>query len=227
MNELVFALTVGILICVNIIIAFIRKKGEKRTFLQYAADPNKNRYPIIATTLTGTIVGGGMFLAVGQMGYESKYVGLALGIVYIIGLGLVGLYTKKIRQSMEQQQCYTLLDFMSLNYNKRVITQFTLVNFFMYLFLLASQFVAMSQLLSFMESKMVNHFIPYILIGFATVALFLYPIIGGIRKDIQTDIIQMIVCYFYCFISYNLSVNKSKCNFRSIQFQSVCRTSKK
>ena len=62
-----------------------------------AADPNKNKYSIIALTLTSTIVGGGMFLAVGQMGYESKYVGLALGIVYIIGLGLVGIFAKKIR----------------------------------------------------------------------------------------------------------------------------------
>lgn len=209
MNEIVFALTVGILIFVNIIIAFLRKKGEKRTFLQYAADPNKNKYSIIATTLTGTIVGGGMFLAVGQMGYESKYVGLALGIVYIIGLGLVGFFTRKIRQLMEQQQCYTLLDFLSLNYNKRVVTQFTLVNFFMYLFLLASQFVAMSQLLSFMDSKMVYHFIPYILIGFAVVALFLYPIIGGIRKDIQTDIIQMIVIFIAAILIVYQLINKN------------------
>lgn len=209
MDELVFAITVGSIILINIIIAFIRKKGERRTFLQYAADPNKNRYSIIATTLTGTIVGGGMFLAVGQMGYESKYVGIALGIIYIIGLGLVGLFTKKIRQLMEQQKCHTLLDFIGLNYDKKVITQFTLVNFFMYLFLLASQFVAMSQLLSFIETKMVYNFIPYILLGMAIIALFLYPIIGGIRKDIQTDIIQMVVIFIAAILIVYQLINKN------------------
>lgn len=206
MNELIFALTVGLLICVNIIIAFIRQNGEHKTFLQYAADPNQNKYSIIALTLTSTIVGGGMFLAVGQMGYESRYVGLALGIVYIIGLGFVGIFTKKIRQMMEDQNCYTLLDFLSANYDKKVTIQFTIVNFIMYLFLLSSQFIAMYQLISFMETKMVNNYIPYLLVGLAIIALFLYPIIGGIRKDIQTDIVQMAVLFIAgIFIIYQLA----------------------
>lgn len=209
MNEIVFAITVCLLIFANIIVAFLRKKGEKRTFVQYAADPNKNRFSTIALTLTSTIVGGGMFLAVGQMGYESKYVGMVLGIVYIIGLGLVGLFTKKIRRLMEKQHCLTLLDFLSFNYDKKVIAQFTAVNFVMYLFLLSSQFVAMSQLLSFMQSKMICQFIPYFLVGLAVVALFLYPIIGGIRKDIQTDIIQMLVLFIAAFFIIYQLVNKN------------------
>ena len=205
MNEIIFAITVGVLIFVNIIVALIRKTGENESFLQYAADPNSKRYPVIALTLTSTIVGGGMFLAVGQMGYESKYVGLALGIVYIIGLGLVGAFAKKIRRLMEEQHCYTLLDFLSVNYDKRVTIQFTIVNFIMYLFLLSSQFIAMSQLLSFLETKMVYRFIPYLLIGLAVIALFFYPVIGGIRKDIQTDIIQMLVLVVAsAFIIYQL-----------------------
>ena len=57
MNELVFAITVGVLICVNILIAFIRKTGSDGSFLQYIADPNKNQYSIISLTLTSTIVG--------------------------------------------------------------------------------------------------------------------------------------------------------------------------
>lgn len=195
MNEIIFAFTVAVLICINIIIAFIRKKGENGSFLQYAADPNRNSYPIISLTLTSTIVGGGMFLAVGQMGYESKFIGFAIGLVYIIGLGLVGFFTNNIRKTMENQNCQTLLDFLSVNYDKKVVAQFTIVNFLMYLFLLSSQFVAMSQLISFMVPKMSYQFVPWLLVGLAIVSLFLYPIIGGIRKDIQTDIIQMAVLF--------------------------------
>ena len=116
-----------------------------------------------------------------------------IGLVYLIGLGFVGILTKRIRQMMEEQNCYSLLDFLSSNYDKKVTTQFNIVCFVMYLFLLSSQFVAMYQLISFMETKMVDQFIPYMLVSLAVIALFLYPIIGGIRKDIQTDIIQMIV----------------------------------
>ena len=148
MNELVFAITVGVLICVNILIAFIRKTGSNGSFLQYIADPNKNQYSIISLTLTSTIVGGGMFLAVGQMGYESRYVGIALGTIYLIGLGAAGMLTQRIRSMMKEQRCYTLLDFLSENYDKKVTTQFNIVNFVMYLFLLSSQFVAMYQLIS-------------------------------------------------------------------------------
>ena len=208
MNELVFAITVGVLICVNILIAFIRKTGSDGSFLQYIADPNKNQYSIISLTLTSTIVGGGMFLAVGQMGYESRYVGIALGSIYLIGLGVAGMLTQRIRSMMKEQRCYTLLDFLSENYDKKVTTQFNIVNFVMYLFLLSSQFVAMYQLISFMETRMLNHFIPFLLVGLAVIALFLYPIIGGIRKDIQTDIIQMAVLFIATiFIVYQLLDN--------------------
>jgi len=195
MNEIIFALVVGFLLIINIFIAFIRKGGKDISLLVYSADPNKYNYLIIALTITGTIVGGGMFLAVGQMGYESKYIGLVLGTIYIVGLGLLGFFAKKIRELMENYKIYTLLDFLSINYNRKVVMQFTIVNFLMYLFLLASQFVAIFQFLSFINSKIENHLIPYSLVMLAIVALFLYPVIGGLRKDIQTDIIQMVIIF--------------------------------
>lgn len=208
MNNIVFALTVSFILIINITIAFIRKKGGKITFLQYVANPNIYKRQIIALTLTGTIVGGGMFLAVGQMGYENKYIGLILGGIYILGLGFMGFYAKKIRHSMDSLGCCTLLDYMSLNYKRKVTRLFTAVNFFMYLFLLASQFVAMFNLLSFFESRMTSHFIPYLLVVLGIIALFLYPIIGGIKKDIQTDVIQMVVIFISALIIiYKLITN--------------------
>lgn len=195
MNEIVFAITVGFLLTINIVIAFIRKKGERFTLLTYAADPNKNNFIVIALTLTGTIVGGGMFLAIGQMGYEAKYIGILLGVVYLFGLFIFGIYTKKIRNQMKKQNVFTIIDFMSANYDKKVVALFTVINFFMYLFLLASQFVAIFQFLSYIELKFIISSIPYILVCLAIISLFLYPIIGGIRKDIQTDIIHMITIF--------------------------------
>jgi len=193
MNELVFALTVICIISINIILAFIRKKGDKMTLLKYVANPNKNTSLIISLTLTGTIVGGGMFLATGQMGYESRYIGLVLGLVYVVGLTVMGYASKSIRKLMTNLECYSLIDLLSLKYSKKVVIQFTIINFFMYLFLLASQYVAMIELLHFLEPRMSMSYIPYILITLGILALFLYPIIGGIEKDIQTDIVQMIV----------------------------------
>ncbi len=191
MNSTIFLITVVLILTLNIVLAFIKKGKGKIKFISYAAEPNKYNFKIISLTLAGTIVGGGMFLAVGQMGYESKYVGIVLGLVYIIGLSLMGFLSKHIREMMKQQKCYTLLDFLSLNFSKKVLIQFTIVNLIMYLFLLSSQFVAIFDFMSFLESKDVNISIVYSLVGLAMLAIIIYPIIGGLRKDIQTDVIQM------------------------------------
>lgn len=210
MNSLIFTVTVVGILAFNVLLGVWRKRKLSQDFsiTTYAADPNKNREIIISLSLLGTIVGGGMFLAVGQIGYEARYVGIILGLVYIVGLGTAGIVSRRIRKLMKRVECYTLLDFLSVRYDKKTVVQFSLINFLMYLFLLASQFVAMYDFLSFVEGKIENQIVPYALVGLAILALFTYPIIGGIRKDIQTDIIQILVILIATFfLSYQIFDN--------------------
>jgi SSS family solute:Na+ symporter len=176
------------------------KRGESNTFTQFIADPNKHSIITIALTITGTIVGGGMFLAVGQIGYESVSAGLVLGLVYLIGLTLVGFASTKIRNKMEVEKHDTLIDFLKSHYDERIVMLFSIVNILMYVFLLASQFIAMFQFMQFVDGFIVNKWIPIFLVCLASLSILLIPIIGGLRKDIQTDILQMFIIFIASII---------------------------
>ncbi len=191
MNSYIFVCIVTLTLLTNIILAFIRRKGF--TFSIYAADPNIWNWLVIATTLTGTIVGGGMFLAVGQIGYEAGTVGFVLGIIYLVGLAIVGVFTKNIREMMDKGKHVTLIDLLKKTYSDSVVMQFCIVNLFMYIFLLAGQFVAVFQFAQFTQTATGNIWIPLSLVSIALISIFLYPILGGLRKDIQTDIIQALI----------------------------------
>ncbi len=200
MNEFAFLITVSLFIVANILLAFIRKKGESNTFTQFIADPNKHNTITIALTITGTIVGGGMFLAVGQIGFESVSAGLVLGLVYLVGLSIVGFASAKIRNKMENEKHDTLIDFLKAHYNEKIVILFSIVNILMYLFLLASQFIAMFQFMQFVDGFIINKWIPIFLVCLASLSILLIPIIGGLRKDIQTDILQMIIIFIASII---------------------------
>lgn len=191
MNSYIFICIVTLTLLTNIILSFIRRKGL--TFRIYAADPNRWNWFVIATSLTGTIVGGGMFLAVGQIGYEAGTVGFVLCIIYLVGLVIVGVFAKNIREMMDMGKHDTLIDLLKATYNDSVVMQFCIVNLFMYIFLLAGQFVAVFQFAQFTQTATGNIWIPLSLVSLALISIFLYPIIGGLRKDIQTDIIQVVI----------------------------------
>jgi len=63
----------------------------------------------------------------------------------------------------------------------------------MYLFLLAGQFVALFKFAAFVSDRNGETVLPWCLVGMAALSLFLYPVIGGVRKDIRTDVIQMLL----------------------------------
>jgi SSS family solute:Na+ symporter len=203
MNEYVFFIVVSVFLLFNILLAFVRNRKEKNTFIKFIADPNKYGTVIIALSISGTIVGGGMFMTVGQIGYESVSASIILGFVYFAGLFLAGITSRKIRDKMDNENHSTLIDFLKSHYNEKTVILFSVINIFMYLFLLAGQFVAVFQLLYFTSGFIVNKWIPVVLTVLAFISILLIPVIGGLRKDIQTDILQMgviflasiIICY--------------------------------
>ena len=69
MNDLIFLGIVGGTLILVLVLAFIRKRTS--TFTEYSSAPGEFSTFAIATSVTGTVVGGGMFIAVGQMGYEA------------------------------------------------------------------------------------------------------------------------------------------------------------
>ncbi len=194
MNLTVFTAIVVAVLVANIAFGFIRRKAI--TLSVYEADPDKHPWWVVALTLTGTIVGGGMFLAVGQIGYEAGVTGYFLGVIYLVGLAAVAALAKRARRMLDDGGHETVIELIEAAYAKRVVFQFCAVGLVMYLFLLAGQFVALFKFAEFVSEKNGATVLPWCLVGIAALSLFLYPVIGGVRKDIRTDVIQMILVLF-------------------------------
>ena len=189
MNSYVFFGIVAATLLINFVWAFLKRKGV--TFSIYAADPNKYNSLIIALSLVGTIVGGGMFIAVGQIGYEAGIVGYVLGFIYLIGLAIVGAFAKTIRDMMDKGSHDSLLDLLGSLYGNRVTFQFCFVNLIMYTFLLAAQFIGLFLFAQYVQNLTGILWLPWSLVIFAVIVIFFYPVVGGLRKDIRTDIFQV------------------------------------
>jgi Na+/proline symporter len=201
MDVTIFATLVAATIILNVIVAFARNKNKEITFSSYAADPNKYGAKEITMSLIGTIVGGGMFLAVGQIGYEAGILGYILGVVYLVGLFVMGSFVFRMRALMDTNNANTLIDLIGALLSRRIVYLFSSVSFVLYLFLLAGQFVGISIITGYLSNLLGDAIIPHALAGLAVMALFLYPIIGGLRKDIQTDIVQFGLVIIACGIT--------------------------
>ncbi|MDQ3563911.1 MAG: hypothetical protein M3436_07145 [Pseudomonadota bacterium] len=141
MNNWAFAgIVVGTLVVTNL---FGLLRRGSTTFRIYSADP-KNHHPVaIAISLLATIVGGGMFLGVGQIGHEAGVVGFIIGAVYLVGMSLFGAFAAKIAKVMDETEADTMLEVIEKRFSRRMAIQFSVVCLVMYFFLLGGQFVAL------------------------------------------------------------------------------------
>jgi Na+/proline symporter len=134
-----------------------------------------------------------MFLAVGTMGFEAGILGYIVGLVYFLGMLIMGAYTTRIRYLTRQSNVSNLLDLVAVRISNRAVGIFAFVSFVLYLFLLSGQFVAINIVASYLSTQFGDSAMPYWLATLAVVMLFLYPVVGGLRKDIQTDLFQVLL----------------------------------
>lgn len=190
MNTTLFAIVViATFLATNIIAATVRGTITSRI---YGADPNAHGWLRISLSLIGTIVGGGMFLAVGQIGFEAGVVGYCIGLAYLAGFVLVAVLSTKIRQTMDRGGHDTLIDLLESKYSRGFATHFALINFLMYLFLLSAQLLALYSFARY-ASTISQSRLPWMLIGLGIISMLLYTVVGGLRKDIWADIVQVAV----------------------------------
>jgi Na+/proline symporter len=101
---------------------------------------------------------------------------------------------------MDEANADSLLDLLGSLYGNRVTLQFCIVNLAMYVFLLAGQFVALFLFARYVQALTGGVWLPWTLVTFAIVSMFSYPVIGGLRKDIRTDVIQVSIVLLSCVI---------------------------
>lgn len=171
------------------------------SFESFVAYRKKASALTVLLSLNGTFIGGGMFFATGQMGFEAGFVPMILPVCTAIGLAGVAVLIARIRRVCDEAGALTLYDYIDHRISgsqagKALFTgTFVTTNLFLYFFLLAGQFLILS---TFIESYggVAGHWALIGSIAIVFVNTLIYGIVGGLKKDMWTDAFQMLVILF-------------------------------
>jgi SSS family solute:Na+ symporter len=183
------------LVLLNIWIGLRRRAGDDlETFLSY-----KNQVGAlpISLSLIGTIVGGGMFFTVGEMGYQAGVAPLSIAVSYISGFFLLGLIVKKIKELTASENIDTLYDLVKVKMNPSGnwgdIYRISMagINCIVYFFLLAGQFLVLAAFYGYFF-RFTGATLTLASVLVVGTSILVYSVLGGVKKDIATDVYQTI-----------------------------------
>lgn len=192
-SEIVVFLIALASLILNAIVGYSKKKNI--SFWDWKGRANSLNWIVVSITMSATVVGGGMFLGIGQMGYEAGTVGIFIGLIYLIGFILLGFFSNKIRTALSENSADNLIDLISKVYGEKVVVVFCVGNLLMYTALLGAQFAALWEFKDFMEHNHSFDMLLWINLGLAFLSVFIYPVFGGFKKDVHTDIANM--CWLF------------------------------
>lgn len=179
---------------VVLIIGVFKFRDQSKS--EYVTAPNSTGFVVLTLSLLSTIVGGGMFLGVAQIGYGGGMTAIALGVAYLIGSAMIGLLAPRLREACRRRNVSTLFGlFESIypsNRNISAATLFVWTTFAVFLLMLAVQFLSIATFLKFYAS--INFHVA-ILVGagiVASISTIFYSAFGGFRRDLWTDVVQMV-----------------------------------
>ncbi len=169
---------------------------RRQTAKEYITAPNTTGFIPLTLSLLGTIVGGGMFLAVSQLGFEFGITGLSLGAAYLVGNLVFGFFSPALRRFAKKRKITTLLGLVESLYPSsgrvRPSTMMTWATFLVFFLMLAVQFVGIATFLSFFLDLKFNTTLMIVAALLAVIIIPVYTAIGGFRRDIFTDVVQMV-----------------------------------
>lgn len=168
---------------------FLARRSDTIAMILHARD--RYRASVIGLTVAGTVIGGGMFLGIGQIGYEAGIVGVIIGLCYFVGLLLVGVFAEHLRQRLSDNKVNDLFELVGVLFSARLMQLFIAVNAVMFIMLLAAQFIATNQFVTFLAAQGgVNKYGLVTVVVVAYAIALEYSIRGGLRRDIWSDVTQ-------------------------------------
>lgn len=175
---------------------------------RFVADRDATGFIPLLFTILATIIGGGMFFTVGQIGHEAGTVGYVVGISYLMGFVIVGFLVPMIRKIASQKNYLTLIDLIEDRYDKQSNRKvslsylFAFINLLVFFFILAAQFIVLGVFLKYFLGIHLHQGIMLVAVIIAISNILIYSLVGGIRKDIATDTLQLSLIIVGCiFIS--------------------------
>ena len=183
---------------INLIIGLFSKKNTSITPAIFIANPNKTNLVLLILSLAGTLIGGGMFFTVSQLGYEAGFAGVYLGVSYFIGFLVLGRIAPHIRKEFNRNNVLTIYQYVDIKFNDSSLpisigTLFRVGTGLVYIMFLAAQILIISSFVSQIFPNLTHY---SLLIGCSLIFILnagSYTFLGGLQKDIATDAWQMIL----------------------------------
>ncbi len=185
----------------SLVNAFARR--PHRGFADYFALPARIGPVVLALTILGTLVGGGIVVGLVEIGAKGGVVGAVLGLGYALAFLILASLAGRLRAMTVDIGVVSLFDLLDMRCPEQyrvpvlgvVVTVsrlFAAVYFASYFFILAAQVVVVSTFIQTFAPGL-GHAKAVLTVGALLYALntVLYTAWGGIEKDIRTDIFQM------------------------------------
>ena len=192
MNWFVFWIVIYVVLLILLTLRYVKIKNIESYLIN-----NRNTGTLqLVFTILATFVGGGVSMGLIAFGYESGLAAVAIGIAYVIGFFILSRYAGKMYKEGREFGLYSFPQYLKKKYRikendksgQMFIGVVSLINIFIFFFLLAAQFVGMASLLEY--SFGVGYELAAII---SCIIVIFYTAMAGLSGVIITDFVQFIV----------------------------------
>ena len=171
----------------------------------FFVNSRKTKPLLLIFTIISTILGGGVTVGLVAMAYEKGIIAFVFGLCFSMGILFTALIAGQIKRIGDKYKCYTVADYLAIRYSNNCRLAGGVIYFFVALFLMAAQFIALSTFI-------------HVLLGWSVLLstivsaliIIIYTSISGLKGVFYTDFIQFIISSsIFMFILLPLIIGKS------------------
>jgi len=157
----------------------------------------------LSASVAASFMGGGLLVAYVSYIYEFGFAAFSVFIGIVLGILLMLLYYKKIKELADKEEFYTISDYFKFHYGKAVGIVATLAILLYSIFFLIVEFIGGGRILSGLLG--IQYSVSILIM--ALVILF-YLGLGGFKSVVKTDFFQyLVVLVFAIIISWVIFFN--------------------
>lgn len=157
----------------------------------YFSNNKQTKLWMMTFSHVSSIVGAGATVAIVSEVYNSGIsYGIALPISFVVGMIILGITAKKIKQIGDKYKCDTMVDFYRKRFDKKNEILMSILQVLLLIIWIGTQAVALASLTSVLLS--INYGLALLIVGLFTI---IYTSIGGLKVDIITDFIQFWIIF--------------------------------
>ena len=170
--------------------------SRKQNVEGYFANSRSTSVWLLTFSTVATVVGaGGTVGVVAEVFNSGISYGLALPASFVLGMIILGITAKKIKQVGDLYHAYTVVDFFEKRFGKSTGRLTALLQLLLLIVWIGAQAVAIASLASVMTKTEYNT-----ALVFSAIITIAYTSLGGLKVDIITDFIQfwiIVIVFFY------------------------------